>query len=372
MRVITRYTVGDFLVSFGLTLLVFTFVMSVGAVVKAIDLLARGVSGFFILKVFAYNIPFIMTFSIPISTLTAVLLQFGRMSFDGEITALRACGLTLWQIVSPIIVVSIALSFCCIYLNDALAPRSHLAQRRLLLQVGVEEPVNLLEEGRFVRDFPGLMVYVAKKDRRKVEDIVVYEFRDDRVRNVRAKSGEMRLDRTNNVLFIDLYDVRIDQPDKENPLDPTRARYLNARHYPVRLDFADVMKSGKVSLKTSDMTYGELIRAIRDVRGAFPHLEYEDLLKQRMLMVVESNKRLALSVSCFAFTLLGIPLGLKSRRKESSVGVSISLLVVFLFYFFIIVANSLVRRPEWRPDLIVWFPVLFSEALGFVLLARAN
>ena len=89
-------------------------------------------------------------------------------------------------------------------------------------------------------------------------------------------------------------------------------------------------------------------------------------------MVVESNKRLALSLSCFAFTLLGIPLGIKSHRKESSIGVGISLFLVFIFYFFIILANSLVGHPEYRPDMIVWIPVIFSEIFGFYLLYRAN
>jgi lipopolysaccharide export system permease protein len=88
--------------------------------------------------------------------------------------------------------------------------------------------------------------------------------------------------------------------------------------------------------------------------------------------VVEANKRLALALSCFAFTLLGIPLGMRSKRKESSVGVAISLLLVFLFYLFIIVANSLVGRPELRPDMIVWIPVILAEIIGFGLVRRLN
>jgi lipopolysaccharide export system permease protein len=116
----------------------------------------------------------------------------------------------------------------------------------------------------------------------------------------------------------------------------------------------------------------ELIHAIRDVRGFFPDLETEDLLKQRMKMVVELNERLALSLACFAFAMLGIPLGLISRRRESSIGVGISLLVVFFFYFFIILADSLVKAPQWHPDLIVWIPILLAEIVGLVLLEKAN
>ena len=196
MRVLNKYIVYDFLITFILTVMIFTFIMCVGAVVKAIDLLARGVSGWFILQVFLFNIPFILTFSIPISVLTAILLQFGRMSFDGEVAAMKACGLSMWQIVSPIVLISIGLSFFCFYLHNSLAPQSHFAQRRVLVKVGMEEPVNLLEEGRFVKEFPGLMVYIARRDGRKVSDIVVYEMRGDGVvRNIRAKSGELKADK---------------------------------------------------------------------------------------------------------------------------------------------------------------------------------
>ena len=357
-----------------MTVMIFTFIMCVGAVVKAIDLLARGVSGWFIIQVFAYNIPFILTFSIPISVITTILLQFGRMSFDGEITAMKACGLSMWQIVSPIVLLSILLSCFCFYLHNSLSPKSHFAQRKVLVKVGMEEPVNLLEEGRFVKDFPGLMVYIAKRDGRKVEDIVVYEMNDRGtvVRNIRARAGELRADKTNQMMLVDLYDVRIDQPDKDHPLDPSRSRFLNAQHYPVRLDISRLLDEGKITKKTSDMTYMELIHAIRDVRGAFPDIRDEDLIKQRMKMVVELHERMALSLSCFAFAILGIPLGLISRRRESSIGIGISLLVVFFFYFFIILADSLVKTPQWHPDLIVWIPIVIAEVVGLILLDKTN
>jgi lipopolysaccharide export system permease protein len=374
LRVLNKYIVQDFLITFIMTVMIFTFIMCVGAVVKAIDLLARGVSGWFILQVFSYNIPFVLTFSIPISVLTTILLQFGRMSFDGEVTAMKACGLSMWQIVSPIVLLSIGLSIFCFYLHNSLSPRSHFAQRQVLVKVGMEEPVNLLEEGRFVKDFPGLMVYIAKRDGQKVQDIVVYEMNDEGtvVRNIRAKSGELKADKTNQVMLIDLYDVRIDQPDKNYPLDPSRSRFLNAQHYPVRLDISDLLDEGKITKKTPDMSYMELIRAIRDVRGAFPDIQNEDLLRQRMKMVVELHERLALSLSCFAFAMLGIPLGLISRRRESSIGIGISLMVVFVFYFFIIIADSLVKSPQYHPDLIVWIPIILAEVVGLILLEKAN
>ena len=373
MRVLNKYIVSDFLVIFAVTLAVITFVMCIGAAMKAIDYFARGVSGWMILRLFAYNIPFILTFGIPMSTLTAVLLFFGRLSYDGEITAMKACGLSLWQIIAPVILLSIVFTGFCAYLHGSLAPRSHFAQRRILASAGMEEPVNLLEEGRFVREFPGVMVYVGRKDKQRVEDVVVYETGKDGVtRNIRAESGEIRTDRANKLLLIDLYNVQMYQPDKKAPLDPSKARHLSAQHYPVQLDISDLVSGKSISKKTTNMTYAEVIAGIRNLRATFPDLNDDDLLRQRMKLVLEINQRLALSLSCFAFALLGIPLGLKSRRKESSIGIGISLLLVFGFYFFIILADSLVNKPQWRPDLIQWIPVLLAEGLGFYLIWKSD
>ena len=129
-RVFNRYLLGDFLKSFFITLVVLTFVMYVGAVVQAIDYMSRGISGLLIMKIFALNIPFTLSFVIPVSVLTTVLLHFGRLSADGEITAMKSCGVSLWQMAAPIVFCSVLLSGLCLYINAELSPRSHFARRR--------------------------------------------------------------------------------------------------------------------------------------------------------------------------------------------------------------------------------------------------
>jgi lipopolysaccharide export system permease protein len=372
LRIINRYLTQDFMVIFALTLLIFTFVMCIGVVLKAIDFAARGVSGGLILRVFFYNIPYMLVFSIPMSVLTAVLLLFGRLSFDGELTALKAGGVSLWQVISPAVMLSIVFSLICVFINAAVAPRCRHAVRNMLSEIGAEEPINLLEAGRFVRDFPGYMIYVGDRSGASVEDIVVYEMgAAGPARTVRAKTGKLRVDKDTKVIYIDLFEVRIDSKERDKSTGLDRSHYLNAERYPVKLDFSEVGRKSD-RRKVADMTFVELVHAIRDVRSTFPELDYEDLLLQRMTMVVEANKRLALALSCFAFTLIGVPLGMKSKRKESSVGIGISLLLVFIFYLFIIIANSLVGQPHLRPDLIVWIPVVAAEVIGFFLLAKAN
>ena len=370
-RVFNRYLLGDFIKNFLLTLGVLTFVMYVGAVVQAIDYMSRGISGLLIMKIFALNIPFTMSFVIPMSVLTTVLLHFGRLSADGEISALKSSGVSLWQVAAPILFCASLLSGLCLFINAEVSPRSHFARRQMLRDLGEEDPLALLDEGRFVNDFPGVKVYVGKKADRQLEDIILYQFDDRGARaEVRAKSGTVDFNAETRVMEIDLRQVRLTEYDKDHPDDQTKARTLSADSYPVTLDLRQMLRKGRINKKPSDMTFAELVRSIQNVRQTFPDIQEANVPRLRTKMAVDANKRLALAMSCFSFTLLAIPLGIRSHRKESSIGIAMALVLMFAFYLFIIIADALVERPEWRPDMIPWIPVLGSQLLGCLLLFR--
>ena len=371
IRVLNRYMLGDFVQSFLITLFTLTFVMYVGAVVQAIDYMSRGISGLLIMRIFALNIPFTLSFVIPMSVLTTVLLHFGRLSADGEITALKSSGVSLWQVAAPILFCSVILSGVCLYLNAELSPRSHFARRQMLRDLGEEDPLALLDEGRFVSDFPGVKVYVGKKADSQLEDIILIQFDEKGVRaEVRAKSGRVSFNAETRVMEIDLEKVRLTEYDKDTPEDLTKVRTLSADSYPVTLDLRQMLQKGSIHKKPPDMTFSELVDSLRNVRQAFPDIQEENVPRMRAKMAVDANQRLALALSCFSFTLLAIPLGIRSHRKESSIGIGLALVLLFGFYMFIIVSDAMVDRPEWRPDMIPWIPVLGCQLLGFLLLQK--
>ncbi len=90
----------------------------------------------------------------------------------------------------------------------------------------------------------------------------------------------------------------------------------------------------------------------------------------RIKLAVEASKRLALALSCFSFALLGIPLGIRAHRKESSIGIGLSLVLLFVYYLFIILADSCWITRSGVPALIPWIPVLGGQLLGGFLLYR--
>lgn len=371
IRVLNRYLLGDFAKSFLITLFVLTFVMYVGAVVQAIDYMSRGISGLLIMKIFALNIPFTLSFVIPMSVLTTVLLHFGRLSADGEITALKSSGVSLWQIAAPILFCSVLLSGVCLYLNAVLSPQSHFARRQMLRDLGEEDPLALLDEGRFISDFPGVKVYVGKKADSRLEDIILYQFDEKGVRaEVLAKSGRVSFNKETRVMEINLEKVRLTEYDKNNPEDHEKARSLSADSYPVTLDLRQMLQKSVIYKKAPDMTFSELVDALRNVRQAFPDIQEKNVPRMRAKMAVDASQRLALAMSCFSFTLLAIPLGIRSHRKESSIGIGLALVLLFTFYMFIILSDAMVDRPEWRPDMIPWIPVLGCQFFGFLLLQK--
>lgn len=373
MKTIHGYVGKDFLVIFLITLLVFTFVMYVGAVLKAIDLMSRGVDGTMIFRIFLSNIPYIMAFTIPVSTLTSVLLLFSRLSHDGEITAMKAGGMTMWQICAPIVLLAVLLSLICIYINAYAAPNSHFARKRMLHNIGIHNPLDLLEEGVFVKDFPGISIYVAKRNKNRVFDVVVYELDGaQRVkRQVRAESGIITPDHDNERYIIDLYKVRIDETPKNDGRESFS--YVSADHATEELNYGQMKKKQPLKKRTRSLTFPDLISAIQDIRSRYPEvMEEGQLQRRRTEMMVEASERMALSSACISFALIGIPLGMRSRRKESSAGIAISLVVMFLFYFFVILSDTLVDKPHLRPELIVWIPVFLAQFAGIYLIQKHN
>ncbi len=375
MRKLSKYLLGDFLLVFGTALLLITFAFSIGALYKAIDYMAKGLPVAVVGKFALYNLPYALAYTIPISALFSTLLLFGRLSSDSEVSALKSGGLSLWQIASPILLTALGLVVVCLYINCLLYPRTTFETKKLLKSMGVEDPIKLLDEGRFIRDFPGYMIYVGKKNRNKVKDLVVYEVDKDSGEinaTVRADSGVMTSDRENSLLKIDLFDVRIEVPDAEHPDDASKTHYVSFKKYPIRIDLSELMNRGTVEKSKKNSTIFELYYKIRNYREEFHQMRPRDQEVERCRYLVEANQKICLAMGVFTFVLIAIPLGVKSHRKESSLGMLMSLGVVFVYYLFIILSDTFDSDPHLRPWLIPWIPIVLGQIGGVLLIRRAN
>ncbi len=367
MQLVSRYIRDSYLLTFLLTLIVLTFVMCVMVLFRIADPLAMGGSAILIAKIFLAGLPSALGFSIPVSIMTAALLTFGKLSANGEVTALKSSGIRMFQIIRQPLIYATLFAAICFYLNAELIPISFHTRREALRQLGTETPLQMIEEGRFIRDFPGMTFYFGSKKGNAIQDVIIYQHQENSpARTIRARRGTVQAAEDKKSLLIDLFDVRVD------PFYDDRPGPGQADHFPFVIDLGKLGGSTSGTKRKSDMTLLEILNAIGNLNSRFPELTGEDLKRMDMSYRVEFNKRIVLALSCMIFVLLGAPLATKTHRQETTIGIAISLGLVFIFYLFIIVAETLIKHPALQPHLLVWAPILIGLSLGTYLIHRCD
>jgi lipopolysaccharide export system permease protein len=386
LKTLHKYLTGQVLASLVLTVAVFTFVLLLGNVIKEIlGLLIKGhASPGIIFQAISLLIPFVWVFALPMGLLTATLLVFGRFSADQELTAARASGVSLLSLITPILLLSL---FCCglsAWINMDLGPRSRVAYKNLLFQVRAELVNAELPEGQPIYDFPGYILMIGKNRDGYLQDVVIYKLENETnaaTTSIIAPRGRFEEDAPNKQLILHLFDAR--------SLTSSGTRTSIGSTPELIWTFSLNTATNQISKpKPSDMTFRQLRDELRDwerqtslppaaaLTSDVLRAQAREFAKPRNDYIerirVEMHREIAFSFACFGFTLVGIPLGIRMHRRETNVGVAIALLLVLVYYSFIIAAGQLSARPELVPHLILWLPNFIFQAVGAVLLWRAN
>jgi lipopolysaccharide export system permease protein len=368
MKILQKYITRQALVTLFLTLSIFTFVLLMARMLRTLsELLVNRQVGLDVVGLFIVLLmPYVLSFSLPMAMLATALLVFGRMSADNEITAMRANGVGIGHVTAPVILLATLMGAVCLYINMSLAPQCRTQFRDIFLRLGATRPMALIQEGTYIKDFPGYVLYVGRKKENVIEDVTVYALDTNAnvVSSLRAQRGVVTPKPESQKLLLDLYNVRGDLRD---PRDPTNVRKIRAdttaQRYPLELDIGQALRQAGKSKELRNLVIWDLWEEMRGLRerGIYP-----------AAALMETHWRVAGAVACVAFVLIGIPLGLKTSRRETSIGIAISLGLALFYYFVTVFASALKNRPSLYPEVILWLPNLTFELLGLWLLWRVS
>jgi lipopolysaccharide export system permease protein len=372
------------LVTVLMTVAIFTFVLLLGNVIREVFSLLM--SEFASPKTMAIAvgllIPYVLVFALPMGLLTAMLLTFGRLSADQELVAIRGSGISLVALVTPVLLLAVGFSCLSGFINMYLAPKSRTLYKDLLYDLSHMRPTTVLTEGRFVRDIPPYIIYVGKIKDGELHDILVSKLEKGEITlNLRASRAVLVPQEGTNTFLLRMFDTSGTALEKGvwQPLT-----YMGESEYPLVVP----VKRAR-ALKMNEMGIFQLREEARRIEQSFAAtntlagLSAEDLRARQKSareplaqllspLQVEMHHQIAFSFACLGFTLIGIPLGIRSHRKETSIGVAVALVLVLVYYSFFIFASAIATKSQYHPWIFCWIPNFLFQLVGGFLLWRVN
>ncbi len=362
MRILRDYILKEFFHSFSLSIIVFTFVLLVGNIIQIANLIInKGVNVMFVLKLFLYLIPWLLSFTLPIATLTSVILTFGRFSSDGELTAMKASGISLYRISSPVLMIGAIFSCVAFLMNDQVSPNASFASRKIIKEIGIRSPTAILEEGTFIRGFENYVIFIYEIRGNKLKNIRVYQPQEGKqTRTIVAERGEINTIPAKNIIELRLFNGTSEEP---SPTEADSFYKLNFKTYYMTLDLSKVFKKENIQKKTREMTINELNK------------EIDNFILQKIdptPLFVEIYKKLNMSLASFVLVLIGIPLGIKAHRSEKSIGFGISLILFAVYWGMFLGGIALSLKGSISPLWGVSLPNVIFLILGIVLFVNTT
>lgn len=358
----------------------FAFVVALPNIVRELlgHLLAGQISGGGFVRLVWLIFVFAISYALPMGMLTGVLLTLGRLSADSEITAMRASGISVVRLAFPVFLLAGACAVAALYINLEASPRARVQFQRELAAAIRADPLNFIVPKTFIRDFKGSVIYVGEKTGNELRDIWIWELDDEhRVRRlVRAESGRLDYDEETNSLIPTLVRAKVEERDSDDPEDfsksPTAPSVERAEE--VRISLDEYFGRNTYRMKQKWLPYAELRaeQARLAARPPPPPEKAREHAREAMAAELLVQEKFNLSLAVFSFALVGVPLGIKVSRRETSANLALALGLVLSYYMLTVMVKWLDGHPELRPDLLLWVPNLTFIGLGLWLFSRID
>ena len=193
------------------------------------DLVGKGLPGAVITEVLVLFIPFIVALTLPMAILVAVLYGFGQMGSDNELTAMRANGVSVLQMLRPVLAAGVLLSFANFFFIDQILPRTNLRLLNLQMDIAQKKPTFSLKEQTINALPPSqyfLQASLIEPVTGRMREVVIYDLSPPAGRRViYADSGFMSFERNDQDLGIQLYTGRVNEYKTADPVTVNVTRF---------------------------------------------------------------------------------------------------------------------------------------------------
>lgn len=409
MNTIDRYILRQLITVTFLGVLSLTLLMLLGQLFKELHtlLVESGAPPSIVIDFILQVIPFSLTFSVPWGFLTAVLLVYGRLAADNELTSMRMAGLSLWRLSRPAIGMGLALSCLCYYINIEIAPKGKRAMGELVMNAAMENPRNLLTAGGGVTKLDGVQLYIEGRNGDMLHGVHIYPITESGA----AKTGMQGLatmhaqtafvgefNRETRMLSLILYNAAIEHNTgnatnmpliQELPLQihiPLKTRRRLKANRLSNIEINEILSHWDIVRSVDAKFLDKCVTAAEKNPPAFPcaanlwEATRSDLnyykssmsKKTELELRTEGIQRASFACACLVFSLIGVPLAITARRKDTSTGFALGIIVAAVYFVSLVFCELSRKSSGIAPYIVLWVPNVLCAAFAIWQHAKAK
>src|SRR5580700_9663020 len=363
MRILTRYILREVTSHALIGAAIFTFVLFTRDLGRILELVVRASAPLpSVAEIFFYTVPFALTYTIPMSVLVGILIGLSRLAADSEITAMRASGMGVWSF-GRILGIFVAGAWLLALLNGLyLAPWSLASLARLEDQLKGAQASYEVQPRVFYEGFPKLVLYV--QDVHSAQGGAVWKggfFAAISVasnrRTTLAREGILVPEGADR-LHLHLRDGSTHETDPAQ-VDHYQISTFQQTDIPIELASSENKADEQTPVRAISTW------ALHDRAASL------DPVSAR-LYNIEFHNRFALPTACLVLAMVGIPLGLSSKKSGKSGGFVLTIVLVFVYYFISLLGVSLAKQGRVGPAFGAWLANLVFFAAALFLLWQAE
>ncbi len=355
-KILDRYIIKEIMSFVALTASALTIMLIVRTLFYSMDLLINEkVAWLYVVKLILYRLPAYLVLTFPMSLLASSELAIGRLSTDGEITAMRAAGISLHRIIIPFVAAALVISILSFLINDYIVPEANRAHQNIIRENVLKKGPSYIRRNLFFRDAGNRYFYINRfnEENMTMQDIMIYELgREYFSRTITAKKGEWVADTWK------LENGTIHNYDEEGKT--TYEMSFAAMDIIVKEDLQKFFINQREPIEMNSKELEQQISILQQAGADTKRLE------------VILHMKYSVPFSGLIFVLLGVPLGLRIKRSSKATGIIISIVLVFVYYVFVSAARSFGNGGVLDPALAAWSPNIIFAILGIIIIFRAE